>query len=569
MRRAAVEAPRALIQQLTAEQEGPASDAWERGWWLGTAAINLNDDAALQLALARLDARARSGDRLAEAAAGFLRSRHAVANGISGGLERALRAAALLQAQPLSPAQTAWMRYQLCDAYTLDELAAKALPLCRQAGQAFAAIGDEWGVADVENDQGIALRSLGRYAQAAQQFESARRRFAALGSTVLVNMVGDNLAQAYLELGRPAEAMALSRISMADELASGRTSDALFSQADIARAQAALGQHRQAYATIRQVVAQARKEGLDGQLTDLLLTESRLAEQAGQLRQALDDLHEVLQLQASTSTPALRAQEAELEQRYASRENALRIRDLERENQLKDLALQAAKAAAAQREEAQKRQHLLIGLVSAIAVAALAICLLLILLLRAQRRHAKELRRQALLDPLTGVENRRGFLLRAHRLLQEPLPPPSRSHVLLLVDFDHFKHVNDSIGHPGGDRVLTAVLAYLREASTGVGHVARLGGEEFALLCPRLGGPAGWELAQQLRRGVATLPLPTELPLSGVTVSFGMALLDQHRGGDLDGWMRAADQALYRAKAAGRDQVVWVEQEDRRATDPA
>ncbi len=525
-------------------------------WGMGTAAINANDDAALAEATLRLDGLASARkDPVAAAAAGFLRARHDIANGIGDGVDEALQAAGKVLGNA-DPVLVAWARFQLCDAYALDEKASRALPLCEQAEASYRAVDDPWGIADAQNDEGIVLASLHRDSAAAAMYQRARRRFAQIGARELAVMVGDNLAQVYLRMGRAREALQLSQASLKEEQAHGRVSDALFSSADIAQAEAALGRPQQAYALMRATVARARTAGMDGQLTDLLAMESRLAEKAGQLRQALTDEREIVKLQTTTNTPALRAIEAELEQRYAMREKELRISDLERDNRLKDLELKAVQAEAAQRQEVQQRQRLANLVITVVAVGMVLIAGLLLLLLRIQRRHAVELRAQALCDPLTGVENRRAFQQRLSALLSAPRDPRQLSHVLMLIDLDHFKSINDSVGHPQGDRVLVSVTEHLREAIGEAGHIARIGGEEFAVLCPRLGAEAGMRLAETLRAGVAALGLQFEAHALQVTVSIGVALFDGVRCHDQSSWMRAADTALYSAKSYGRDRVV-------------
>ena len=561
LRSRAVTDPHGLIadvrQQL--DQGGPQlTPGRERAllWGMGTAAINSNDDAALAESTLRLDGLgSASKDPLAQAAAGFLRARHDIADGIGDGLGQALQAAARVQGTT-DPQIGAWSRFQLCDAYALAESADKAMPLCQQAEAAYQALGDEWGIADAENDQGIALATLNRVGEAAAMYERSRQHFARQGAGELAVMVGDNLSQMYLKLGRPREALALSQASLAQELASGRISDALGSSADIARAEAALGRHRKAYALMQSTVARARTAGMDGELSDFLQMESELAEQLGLLHPALADVREALTLNAATSTPALRAIETELEQRYAVREKELRIRDLERDNRVKGLALAAAQAEAAQHAE-QQRRTLLVSRVTKLAVVGLILIVsLLFLLLRAQRRHAVELREQALRDPLTWVDNRRAFLQRASALVAGRIDRRQPAHVLMLLDFDHFKRINDSAGHPVGDRVLVLVADYLSGASAGLGRLARIGGEEFAVLCPLLGAEAGIRLAETLRAGVAALCMPPEVAQARITVSIGVALLDGVRCHDLDSWMHAADAALYSAKSYGRDRVV-------------
>ena len=560
-RESAVTNPHGLIafvrQQL--DQAGTTlSPAREREllWGMGTAAINSNDDAALAEATLRLDGLATaSNDPVAAAAAGFLRARHGIANGLGDGLGEALKAANKAQGEA-DPEIAAWARFQLCDAYALDEKAAKALPLCQQAVAAYRALGDDFGIGDAENDVGIALATLNRVDDAAAAYERSRQYYAKVDAEQLVVMVGDNLSKMYLKQGRAREALALSQASLKQELAAGRISDALDSSTDIALAEAALGHHRRAYARMQEAVARARKAGINGQLVDLLKVESRLAEQAGDLRQALADEREAARLGSTVDTPALRAIEVELEQRYAVREKELRISELEHANELKDLQLKAVEADAARRREQQQRQSLVNLTVALLAAALLLIVGLLMLLLRSQRRHAAELQAQTLRDPLTGMANRRAFQQRAIELLGHPREASALPHVLLLIDIDHFKSINDSIGHPQGDRVLRLLTDYLRGAVGEASFVARIGGEEFAVLCPHAGLTAGMRLAESLRAGAAAMVLPKDLPVGKLTISIGVAQFDGVRCHDLSSWMRAAGLALYSAKSGGRDQVV-------------
>jgi diguanylate cyclase (GGDEF)-like protein len=525
-------------------------------WGMGTAAINANDDVALTEALARLDTMAAAKDALAAATAGFLRSRHDIANGLGdsegGGVSEALQAAD----QVLGNADAevaAWARFQLCDAFALDEKADKALPACRRAETGYAALGDAWGVADALNDEGIVLISLGRYIEAAAALERARDGFTRIGADELAAMVGDNLAQAYLHLGRPAEALPLSQASLKRELAAGRISDSLFSSADIARAEAALGRPKQAYERIRDTVARARSAGIGGQLTDLLKTESELAEQVGQYKQALADMREVLAFDDASNTPKLRAMEIELEQRYAAREKELQIGELQRSNLFKDLQLKREQVEAQAEQQRQKMINLIVVL---IASAMVAISVLLFKLWRGQHRHAAELRAQTLRDPLTGIDNRRAFQHHALGLIDARRTAMTRPLALLLIDIDHFKRINDSVGHPQGDLVLLAVSGYLSGHVDTSCHLARIGGEEFAVLCPGYGIDVAMRLAETLREGVAALPLIEGLKDLRVTISIGVAMLDGTHCHDLSSWMRAADSALYAAKACGRDRVV-------------
>ncbi len=155
-------------------------------------------------------------------------------------------------------------------------------------------------------------------------------------------------------------------------------------------------------------------------------------------------------------------------------------------------------------------------------------------------------RAHAAVDPLTGLANRLALADRFADL--ERRPPGAGPISVLLVDIDHFKRVNDAHGHDVGDEVLIAVAEVLRVASPGSAPVYRLGGEEFLVVLEGSGSP---EAGEGLRGAVEALR-PRGLL---VTVSVGCA---ESAGDDVSqrDLLRRADQALYRAKSAGRNRVV-------------
>jgi len=125
---------------------------------------------------------------------------------------------------------------------------------------------------------------------------------------------------------------------------------------------------------------------------------------------------------------------------------------------------------------------------------------------------------------------------------------------LLLVDVDHFKRVNDSHGHLTGDEVLRALATELRQQVRESDVVGRFGGEEFTVLLPRTDDTGACRIAERLRASAARLSVAAAGARISVTVSIGVAVLGQH-GRDLFALLAAADDALYRAKDAGRDRV--------------
>lgn len=155
-------------------------------------------------------------------------------------------------------------------------------------------------------------------------------------------------------------------------------------------------------------------------------------------------------------------------------------------------------------------------------------------------------------DALTGLYNRRRLLQRINELIEEGRRH-RRTHSLVLLDLDHFKHVNDSHGHAAGDAVLRAVATTLHSALRAQDMAARYGGEELLLLLPNTPAQDAAEVAERLRQGIAALQLPCAQGVLSVTASFGVAQL--HPGQSAEQWIERADLALYRAKRAGRNQV--------------
>lgn len=169
-----------------------------------------------------------------------------------------------------------------------------------------------------------------------------------------------------------------------------------------------------------------------------------------------------------------------------------------------------------------------------------------------------ELRNQSIRDPLTGLFNR--------RFLEEWLGPELRRAArgkrplsVLLLDLDHFKRFNDSFGHEGGDMVLREVGALLRSQVRAGDVACRLGGEELAVLLPEARLEDAAKRAEQIRRQVEGLAvLLGGRALGQVTVSIGVSAFPQH-GDSQEALLRAADAALYEAKAGGRNRVVAAE----------
>lgn len=170
------------------------------------------------------------------------------------------------------------------------------------------------------------------------------------------------------------------------------------------------------------------------------------------------------------------------------------------------------------------------------------------------KREANEQQRKATFcDYLTGLANRRAFF-EAAELEIERRKRSSRPISMIMIDADHFKTVNDRFGHPAGDAVLRHLAAALGATFRDVDVVARVGGEEFAILLPSTDLADAVAVANRLRTLVETAVVVVDGESIRYTVSAGVAAMDDSLIG-LDGLMKRADQALYAAKARGRNRV--------------
>jgi diguanylate cyclase (GGDEF)-like protein len=178
-----------------------------------------------------------------------------------------------------------------------------------------------------------------------------------------------------------------------------------------------------------------------------------------------------------------------------------------------------------------------------------------ILMAMAKERAAFIHKAAALLDPLTGVWNRRGLLAENERLFQQ-FRKRAPEVAVLLVDLDNFKSINDRFGHAFGDRVLQMFAATARSAVRGSDFVGRLGGEEFAVVLYGFADERAIAVAERIRNVFAEQAEVIEGEKVGATVSIGLALHDGSTMAFTELLWRA-DRALYRAKESGRNRVEW------------
>jgi len=167
------------------------------------------------------------------------------------------------------------------------------------------------------------------------------------------------------------------------------------------------------------------------------------------------------------------------------------------------------------------------------------------------RLMATALDRAARIDDLTGLSNRRTYFADAEAALADT---EAGRGAFLFIDIDHFKQINDRLGHGAGDRVLReigdAIGRCVREGDV----AARLGGEEFGVYLPRADRSIAFDVAERIRDRIAGIGRKSDLRGRRVTASIGVALREE--GETLDALMARADRSLYAAKGSGRDRIV-------------
>jgi diguanylate cyclase (GGDEF)-like protein len=279
-----------------------------------------------------------------------------------------------------------------------------------------------------------------------------------------------------------------------------------------------------------------------------LAQQAALLEQAGQGPQALRLLRELARRTDEVRRAERERLAATLRERFASERQS---------QQLERLRLEAERQAAERgTQAAAQRLTVAVGVAALLACAVLAQWLLLSRRrLRALRSARAALQERSARDPLTGLFNRGHAQQRLDALQAEP--PPDGS-LLMLLDVDHFKRINDSHGHAAGDAVLQALARRLEALVRDGDLVARWGGEEFLLLLrPGNGDTAVLAFAERALRCVASQPVDAGLaqPLA-VSMSAGITRWPAWPGQTWAEALARADEALYRAKGEGRNRAV-------------
>jgi diguanylate cyclase (GGDEF)-like protein len=412
-----------------------------------------------------------------------------------------------------------------------------------------AAQGDQLNQAYVKNYQGaVAGLRLDTAAQLKSLEEGLGLAKQANAPRLMAHMQG-NLADAYVRLNQPEQALAVARQALPVVLDFKDLRIERSVRQNIAVALIQLGQFDQARQELQRTNALRGDSADQGLRAEELRELGEAWEHAGQAKEAIALFHAERKLSAELTARNREVSLQQLKIKYDSDRKQGDLDLLQRERNLVDQQLANRGLA----QQASVAVAVLLGL-------TLLFVVLMVRRVRAarQRLQANELllRAQSERDPLTDLANRR------HLLGVMALQPRAEfTGALLMIDIDHFKHINDQHGHGVGDQVICEVARRISHAVRAEDLVVRWGGEEFLVFAPDVDQETLTRLAKRILMEVGALPVQAQDGPLRVTVSIGFAhfplppaMLDLH-------WEQAvnwADMALYTAKSRGRNQAMGI-----------
>lgn len=390
----------------------------------------------------------------------------------------------------------------------------------------------------------VTLYNIGRTRENLRQWDGARTDFAT--ALDMSRKLGYARGEAYALRGLASvdnaqgnARLALQRLEEAQRLHARLPDARLRAQIELQRGIALrlLKRYGESVAALNNALAVFR--GADS-LAELSATHAALADtyaEMGDWRAAFDH-----QRRLKEGVDRLHARQ--IDQRVASLKVEFDTGAKDKENALLLREKAATEAALEQQRRAGRLQAVVI------ALAALLASLLAILALR-HRRTSRQMRALAMTDELTGLSNRRHLLTQLAGMIEKPGAPPC---ALLIADLDHFKPINDAYGHLIGDEVLKAVAVALKGAVREPVLLGRLGGEEFLVVLPGSDLEAARHAGERIREAVAAIDGRRWFKHRTLTISVGVTVA-QPGVDTVSGALKRADEALYAAKAAGRNCV--------------
>jgi diguanylate cyclase (GGDEF)-like protein len=399
---------------------------------------------------------------------------------------------------------------------------------------------NEARVADARGDADGGLRATEEASALAARAGARRHQALLLG----------NLSDSYVKRGRPADALraATQALPAVRRFNDVRAERVLINNAGLAKI--GLGRIAEGKQDLAIVMGLWKRSGAVADQAWALREFGEALAAAGDARGALELYHRERALTTEVMTRNRSVVLKEMQSHYDSEAKQRSIDLLNRDNAVKTAAL-------ANRDLLQR-----IWLVAAV-VMALSVVLAVLLYRRVRETHRQLTANQATLrvqserDPLTGLANRRHF----HAAVQAAAADPQASceRTLLMVDIDHFKHINDGHGHVAGDVVLVEVAKRLNAAVRDDDLVVRWGGEEFLIIAAKLGPEQADQLAARILASIGGTPVMADQQAVWMTASIGYACFPLPPYGVPVPWEQAinlSDMALYVAKSQGRNRAV-------------
>ncbi|MDC8771097.1 GGDEF domain-containing protein [Roseateles albus] len=408
---------------------------------------------------------------------------------------------------------------------------------------------DELSQANLKNYVGSVTGMRGEAATQLKALEEGLRLAKLADAPRLAAHLQANMADAYLRMKQPALALAAANQALPVVLSFKDLRLERTLRQNIAVALIQLGQFDQARQELQRGQDLRGASADQGQRAEELRELGEAWAQAGQAKEAIALFHAERKLSAELTASNREASLRELKIRYDSDRKQADLALLQRESSL--VEQQLANRGLAQQASAA---------VAVLLVLTLVFVVMMVRKVRAarQRLQANELllRAQSERDPLTDLANRR------HLLAVMAMQPKAQfTGALLMIDIDHFKHVNDHHGHGVGDQVICEVARRISHAVRAEDLVVRWGGEEFLVFAPDVDQETLRRLAKRILMEVGALPVQAQDGPLRITVSIGFAhfplppaMLDLH-------WEQAvnwADMALYTAKSRGRNQAMGI-----------
>ena len=419
-----------------------------------------------------------------------------------------------------------------------------ALNYIEQAEQEFTAPDEQFRHALIMHEKAYSYAELGQYEQALKLFEQSMAVYQQIDeplwrSYTKVNLVWiHNLLQRYpeaLQLANEAETE-LAQLK-APDLSALATYQGLLALYN-AETLTALGNAAQALVKLQQAEQQLSIENNPRYMLLLHNAKATALAHAGQYQQAYQRLRQYVSLNQQQLTLSREQQSNVLRFQFDSARQQERNDQLKAEKQLVEQHVSTL-------QMAQRWQYAALSLIALLFVILFSFAVSL-------KKRNRKLHRLAMTDELTQIANRRRIMMQAEQERVKALDT-GQSLCFLILDLDHFKQVNDKYGHDVGDIVLQQMCMTVASMLRAQDHFGRTGGEEFLIVLPDTDADAAFAIAERLRLAIADIQFPETPKKMRITCSIGIS---QYRPDEpLNISLGRADDALYQAKAAGRDQT--------------